>query len=174
MKISDKIYFAGSIRGGRADAELYGQIIEYLKTYGEVLTEHIGDKNLFANGEVALDDPAIHNRDMRWLTDARVVVAEVTNASLGVGYELGRSIERNLWAPSFKQKEILCLHRPQVDTRLSAMINGCKGLENGVYRDLEQAQVVIDYFFAKHCDLSRVDKVLEKVWDFTFSRRLGE
>jgi hypothetical protein len=36
-----KIYFAGSIRGGREDAALYLEIIEYLKTFGEVLTEHI-------------------------------------------------------------------------------------------------------------------------------------
>ncbi len=38
-----RIYFAGSIRGGREDASLYLQIIDYLKTFGEVLTEHVGD-----------------------------------------------------------------------------------------------------------------------------------
>ncbi len=34
-----KIYFAGSIRGGRRDAELYYKIVQQLKTYGEVFTE---------------------------------------------------------------------------------------------------------------------------------------
>jgi hypothetical protein len=38
-----KIYFAGSIRGGREDAAFYHQIIALLIEYGEVLTEHIGD-----------------------------------------------------------------------------------------------------------------------------------
>ena len=37
-----KIYFAGSIRGGRDDAEIYSQIIEFLQGYGQVLTEHVG------------------------------------------------------------------------------------------------------------------------------------
>ena len=45
-----KIYFAGSIRGGRDDKELYLEIINLLGKYGKVLTEHIGDKNLSTIG----------------------------------------------------------------------------------------------------------------------------
>ena len=41
-----KVYFAGSIRGGRTDAELYGRIISYIKKTDIVLTEHIGSKDL--------------------------------------------------------------------------------------------------------------------------------
>ena len=37
-----KIYFCGSIRGGRQDVGLYSKIIETLGSYGEVLTEHVG------------------------------------------------------------------------------------------------------------------------------------
>ena len=36
------IYFAGSIRGGRADAELYKRIIKYIQREHVVLTEHVG------------------------------------------------------------------------------------------------------------------------------------
>ena len=46
-----KIYFAGAIRGGRDDKELYLEIINYLKEYGEVLTEHIGDQSINTLGE---------------------------------------------------------------------------------------------------------------------------
>ena len=48
-----KIYFAGSIRGGRDEkyAEIYSQIIEFLQGYGQVLTEHIGKKDLNTMGE---------------------------------------------------------------------------------------------------------------------------
>lgn len=46
------VYFAGSIRGGRADAELYMEIVQHLcKTY-EVLTEHVASPELKASGEV--------------------------------------------------------------------------------------------------------------------------
>ena len=41
-----KIYFAGSIRGGREDAALYQEIIQYLSKCHIVLTEHIGKNNL--------------------------------------------------------------------------------------------------------------------------------
>ncbi len=37
-----KIYFAGSIRGGRVDAPIYQFLIAYLSSFGEVLTEHVG------------------------------------------------------------------------------------------------------------------------------------
>ena len=42
-KIIRKIYFCGSIRGGRDDAIIYKDIITQLGAYGEVLTEHVGD-----------------------------------------------------------------------------------------------------------------------------------
>ena len=111
-----KIYFAGSIRGGRDDAEIYSQIIEFLQGYGEVLTEHLGEKDLTVVGESTLSDKQIHNRDMKWLLESDLMVAEVTNPSLGVGYEIGRAIESN--------KKIFCLFRGISKNKLSAMISG--------------------------------------------------
>lgn len=46
-----KIYFAGSIRAGRADSQLYHKIVKLLQKYGTVLTEHVGDPNMDENGE---------------------------------------------------------------------------------------------------------------------------
>ncbi|MEX1014904.1 MAG: nucleoside 2-deoxyribosyltransferase, partial [Candidatus Paceibacterota bacterium] len=80
-----KIYFAGSIRGGRDDKDLYFEIIKLLGNYGEVLTEHIGDSNLSVSKEGDSGDRYIYNRDMIWLNEADIVIAEVTTPSLGVG-----------------------------------------------------------------------------------------
>lgn len=135
-----KIYFAGSIRGGREDAELYLEIIEYLKKYGEVLTEHVGDKKLTIQGEDAPSDVYVHDRDMAWLLSADAIVAEVTTASLGVGYELGRAVEHN--------KKVLCLFRPQGGRKLSAMIGGAKSIINREYAALDEAKKIIDEFFS--------------------------
>ena len=44
------IYFAGSIRGGRSDAELYARLVQKLTKYGTILTEHVGDCNLSVAG----------------------------------------------------------------------------------------------------------------------------
>ena len=114
-----KIYFAGSIRGGRDDAEIYSQIIEFLQGYGQVLTEHVGKKDLNAMGESTLSDKQIHDRDMKWLLESDLMVAEVTNPSLGVGYEIGRAIEN--------KKKIICLYRKS-PKKLSAMIAGSSSI----------------------------------------------
>ena len=87
-----KIYFAGAIRGGREDAALYAEIVSLLMGYGEVLTEHIGDVALTSAGE-SNTDGEIHDRDLAWLSEADVLVAEVTTPSLGVGYEIGKATE---------------------------------------------------------------------------------
>ena len=54
------IYFCGSIRGGRDDAALYKRIIDQLKEYGEILTEHIGDVNIMEKEK----GTHVHGNDM--------------------------------------------------------------------------------------------------------------
>lgn len=44
------IYFAGSIRAGRTDVDIYAQIVKLLKKYGTVLTEHVADSRIDENG----------------------------------------------------------------------------------------------------------------------------
>ena len=87
-----KVYFAGSIRGGRQDAALYGEMIAYLEKKGcRVLTEHVGLESLQVEGERTMTEEEIFQRDMAWLMESELVVAECTTPSHGVGYELGRA-----------------------------------------------------------------------------------
>jgi hypothetical protein len=131
-----KIYFSGSIRGGRQDAQLYSEIIDYLKSFGEVLTEHIGNVDMV--DESHLPPCRIHERDMAWLTESDLVIAEVTTPSLGVGYELGRAVEM--------KKPILVLYRRNDDKRLSGMISGSPGIITVVYGELAEAKIWIEGF----------------------------
>lgn len=133
-----KIYFAGSIRGGREDAALYAEIINYLKTFGEVLTEHVGDTNLTSAGNDGPSDRFIHDRDLVWLLSADVVIAEVTTVSMGVGYEIGRAVAAG--------KKVLCLFRPNSEKNLSAMIAGCPEVEVRQYKTLNEAKKAISVF----------------------------
>ena len=111
-----KIYFAGSIRGGRDDADIYKQIVDLLKADGHnVLSEHIAAPELTSAGNKAAPED-IFTQDTDWIRECDVMIAEVTQPSLGVGYELGfaHSIE----------KPIYCLWREEADKRLSAMVTG--------------------------------------------------
>ena len=131
-----KIYFAGSIRGGRDDKALYAEIIKLLKTYGEVLTEHIGLSTISSYGQTDMTDQEIYNKDTNWVNEADVIVAEVTTASLGVGYEIG-------YAES-KGKKVVALYRPQEGKRLSAMIAGNSYVEVVKYENVSELSVVFD------------------------------
>jgi len=133
-----KIYFAGSIRGGREDRDRYHSLIKHLSQQGEVLSEHVGEESLSASGEEDEDNVMIHRRDMDWLFAADAVVAEVSTPSLGVGYEIGRAVEN--------RKPVLCLYRKGSPKKLSAMISGSPELTVVSYSELQEAFNAIDTF----------------------------
>ena len=113
--MNKKVYFAGSIRGGRVDAELYKRIIDYIKQTDTVLTEHVGDLSLNALEQGVDVDSAIYAQDTAWLRECDLVIAECTCPSLGVGYELA-------YAEKFGKPCFIFYNRTK--TQLSAMLTG--------------------------------------------------
>src|SRR5258708_34300578 len=97
-----QIYFAGAISGGRHDQQIYEVIVSILRGFGFVRTEHVADPCITTEGE-GHQPSEIHDRDIEWLKEADVVVAEVSSPSLGVGYEIGRAVA---W-----KKRVLALFR---------------------------------------------------------------
>ena len=108
-----KFYFAGSIRGGRVDAELYQRMISRLKERGAVLTEHVGRPDLVITEQGTDED--IYLQDTAWLRESDLLVAECTCPSLGVGYELAFAEKMGKPCHVFYNK---------TKCRLSAMIAG--------------------------------------------------
>ena len=133
-----KIYFAGSIRGGREDVPVYDALIKHLHLFGDVLTEHVGDPSLSQKGDDGPGDRYIHDRDMAWLSACDLVVAEVSSPSLGVGYELGSALSL--------KKPVLCLYRPMPGRPLSAMIAGSPGIRTVEYSTIDEAKRIIATF----------------------------
>lgn len=131
------IYFAGAIRGGRDDAELYAALIRHLSRYGKVLTEHVGNELLLGE-EKFMSERDIFARDMQWLRQADLVIAEVSTPSLGVGYEI--AVAQNL------DLDVLCLHRASSSCDLSAMIAGNPGLRIARYADFAEAKEIIEQY----------------------------
>lgn len=132
-----KIYFAGSIRGGREDKDIYYEIISILSEYGQVLTEHVGDKTLSALGEDGPTEQYIYERDMIWLDEADYMVAEVTVPSLGVGYEIGKMESK---------KPILCIYRKKEGKSISAMITGNDKLNVVEYKSMTDLRKIFDEY----------------------------
>lgn len=130
-----KIYFSGSIRGGRQDTKLYKKLIDELKQYGTVLTEHIGSDII----DHTKTDRHIHEEDMAWLRESNIVIAEVTTPSLGVGYEIGRAVELG--------KRVICLYRENGGKSVSAMIKGSTEIELFNYKDCPDVNEVFAKLF---------------------------
>jgi 2'-deoxynucleoside 5'-phosphate N-hydrolase len=122
------IYFAGAISGGRADVAHYRAIIAALEQDGHrllagaVAAEQVGD------GGEALDSCAIFDRDVNWLNEADVIVAEVSMPSTGVGYEIATARYRF-------DIPVIALYRPAYTKRCTAMVSGDRGIELIEYDD---------------------------------------
>ena len=112
--MAKKIYFAGSIRGGRVDADLYHRIITYIQRTDVVLTEHVGMSNLNLM-EQGQRDADIYDQDTAWLRESDLLIGECTCPSLGVGYELAYAEAHGIPCHIFYDR---------TKTQLSAMLTG--------------------------------------------------
>ncbi len=130
-----KFYFAASIRGGRQDASLYFELIAFLRKRGTVLTEHVG---VVSGEETDVCDSDIFLRDMNWMEQADALISEITVPSLGVGYEIARAEKRGI--------PILCLYRPSVRPRVSAMLTGNPACAVQRYETMQEAEGHISTF----------------------------
>ena len=139
-----KIYFAGSIRGGRAHADWYPIILFHLRTHGEVFTEHVAEPAQL-NVDHKRPETEIYTRDLGWLEASDILVADVSVASLGVGYEIG-------WAEAH-HKHILCLCHADMFSSLSAMIRGNRALTVRVYHTKDEIEQQINNFFTQKSTL---------------------
>jgi len=122
------IYFSGSISGGRADVALYSRIVEALEGEGyRVLAGAVAAEDVGAGGET-LHPPDICARDVGWVDESDLVVAEVSVPSLGVGYEIA-------YATRVRRIPVIALYRRAFTKRCSAMIAGDPGVQLLEYED---------------------------------------
>lgn len=126
------IYFSGAITGGRGDVPLYRRIVETLEADGHrVFAGVVAATDVTASGE-ALDAESIFERDLKWIGDVAaskgILVAEVSQPSTGVGYEIAAARYR-FGIP------VICLYRPMYTKRCTAMVTGDRGIETIEYDD---------------------------------------
>ncbi len=107
-----------------------------MKTVNQTWNELFDDK-LNEKGE-DISENAIFERDTEWLKESDIIVAEVTQPSLGVGYEI--AIGESLG------KRIICLFK-QKSGNLSAMIKGNRKLEVLEYKSFKELSVKLKQVF---------------------------
>ncbi len=108
------VYFACSITGGRQDELVYQKLVAALQQDG-----HHVPTALLASPEVmpleGVVSPAdVYSRDVHWISECDLLLAEVSTPSHGVGYEIGYALALG--------KRVLCLYRK--GRKVSKMILG--------------------------------------------------
>jgi len=137
-----KIYFACSISGGRKDEKAYQYMVQVLIEMGiDVPTAHIAETGV---EEVdAREEPRdIYNRDVNWIQESDLLIAEVSTPSHGVGYEIGYALDLD--------KPVLCLY--QKDIVVSKMITGNSHplLNVMEYQDMAHAEEILQTYLATY------------------------
>ena len=120
-----KIYFAAPIRGDRSKIETNKFIVELIKEFGhEVLTEHtIREKKKLVEIENNFGHANIYQRDMNWLKECDLMIAETSTPSFGVGYEAGyllgisNSFDKN-------NRKVIILYDKNIEKKVSALAIG--------------------------------------------------
>ncbi len=84
-----KIYFGFTVAGDRSTVETARSMVQCLEDLGhEVLTRHLVRDDARA-GDRLLGSQAVYQRDMAWLRQCALFVAEVSGSSFGLGFEAG-------------------------------------------------------------------------------------
>jgi len=134
------IYFCGSIAGGRKYLETYQEIVTYLKSGGHrVLTEHVVLPDVLEL-EKKLTPEQIYTRDIDWLNECDCVIAEVSNPSLGVAYEVCYALRI--------KKPVLCLYREGIFLTRMLLGNTSPGITIDAYNTDAGRQTAIDRFLS--------------------------
>jgi nucleoside 2-deoxyribosyltransferase len=108
------IYFACSITGGREFEPVYQEIVAALIKDGhEIPTSHLAQSEVMEN-EHMLIPRDVYERDVNWIKNCDVLIAEVSVPSHGVGYEVAFALGAG--------KRVLCVYRE--GRRVSKMITG--------------------------------------------------
>jgi 2'-deoxynucleoside 5'-phosphate N-hydrolase len=132
------IYFACSITGGREFESVYQIITRALaEDHHQVPTSHLADSGVAAV-ESVIDPREVYTRDITWIRDSDVLIAEVSVPSHGVGYEIGYALGLG--------KPVLAIY--QEGRKVSKMISGNPDPHLSVlcYESPEQAiEIVRDF-----------------------------
>jgi nucleoside 2-deoxyribosyltransferase len=112
-----KIYFGFTVAGDRSGLAIARRIVQLLEQKGhEVLTRHLVEDNAGASDRL-LGAREVFERDMRWLDQADIFIAEVSGSSFGLGYEAGYTLGAT-------SKHVVLFYRRELEGRISLLITG--------------------------------------------------
>ena len=112
-----KIYFGFTVAGDRSSVLAATKIVELLVELGhEVLTRHLIREDAW-QADRSISPQEVYLRDMTWLKQCDLFVAEVSGSSFGLGFETGYLLGAT-------EKKVVLFYRRAVETKISLLITG--------------------------------------------------
>jgi nucleoside 2-deoxyribosyltransferase len=112
-----KVYFGFTVAGDRSSVATARRLVELLEGMGhEVLTSHLVSDGA-AQMDRAITPRAVFERDMKWLGECDIFIAEVSGSSFGLGYEAG-------FVLGSSAKKAILFYRRDAEARISLLITG--------------------------------------------------
>ena len=108
------VYCAGPIKGDTKYQESYKDIVRIVESMDHTALAQFSSK---IPSTIFLNDKQIYTRDMKWIDGSKVMIAEVSGPSLGVGFEIA-------YALFVKNIPVLAVYNEQAQN-ISSMISGC-------------------------------------------------
>jgi 2'-deoxynucleoside 5'-phosphate N-hydrolase len=112
-----KIYFGFTVAGDRSSVTTAARIVELLEELGhEVLTRHLIREDAW-QADRSISPQEVYLRDMTWLKQCDLFVAELSGSSFGLGFETGYLLGAT-------EKKVVLFYRRAVETKISLLITG--------------------------------------------------
>ena len=136
------VYCAMSIRGEKTFQHFFPEIVNHITSLGHTALSELNDNFKPA---APLTDTEIFSRDMKWIDKSKVLIAEISCGSTGVGFEIAYSLYK-------KKIPVLALANKERMGKVSAMINGCNSnlITVKYYEDSEELKKILSNFLKKH------------------------
>lgn len=135
------IYCAGPMRGNTTYHENYSEIVRIVESLGHTA---LSEKSSKFSSTVLLSDKQIYTRDVKWIDGSKIMIAEVSGPSLGVGFEIS-------YALFVKKIPVLAVYHSNAG-QISSMISGCPNplLQLKKFSDIDDLTSSIKKFIASN------------------------
>ena len=115
--IGMKIYFGFTVVGDRSAVMAARKIVGILEEmHHDVLTRHLVEDNAW-EADRSITPKEVYRRDMKWLEQCDMFIAEVSGSSFGLGFETGYILGATT-------KKVVLFYRLDVENKISLLITG--------------------------------------------------
>lgn len=129
------------MRGNTTYHENYSEIVRIVESLGHTA---LSEKSSKFSSTVLLSDKQIYTRDVKWIDGSKIMIAEVSGPSLGVGFEIS-------YALFVKKIPVLAVYHSNAG-QISSMISGCPNplLQLKKFSDIDDLTSSIKKFIASN------------------------